>query len=356
MTAPADLVWVGSAASLLLDRWRDADMPARAQIEDELARAPIPLAAFVDRDPLVLGAGWRSLFGDAVPPEVRALVDGALAAGTPMRTGAVAYRRPADTCARTAEVIASPGQNRVAVAIARPREIDDHHRFLAIVSHELRTPVATMLMWEQMLRAHADDPQLRARALDAIRASALAQSRLVADLLDISRATSGKLHVDRAPISLDSVLASALDAITPLAAAKPVTLIASAERRLGKVRGDANRLVQVFENLLTNAVKFTLPGGSIRVTTRRERGWPVVEVCDTGIGIAPAMLPHVFEAFAQSTTTPHGGLGLGLAIAREIVTLHDGELVARSPGVGRGATFTVRLPPVVQRAASVETT
>ena len=354
MTAPADLAWVGSAASLLLDRWRDADAATRAEIEDELARAPIPLAAFVDRDPLVLGAGWRSLFGHAVPPEVRALVDAALAAGAPVRLGAVAYRRPADTCAHTAEVIASPGRRRGVVTVARPREIDDHHRFLAIVSHELRTPVATMLMWEQMLREHADDPRLRARALDAIRASALVQSRLVADLLDISRATSGKLHVDRKRISLDDVLAGALDAIAPLAAAKPVTLTSRADGRLGKVRGDASRLMQVFENLLTNAVKFTLPGGTIRVDTRRDRRWLVVEVSDTGIGIAPEVLPHVFDAFAQSASAPHGGLGLGLAIAREIVALHDGELLARSPGVGRGATFTVRLPPAVQRAVTAE--
>jgi len=354
VNAPADLAWVGCAASLLLDQWRDADPATRARIEDELARAPIALAAFADRKPLVLATGWRALFGAAVPPEIRALVDSAVAAAKPMRLGAVAYRRPNDTGARTAEVTVSPGRHGGAIAIACPREIDDQHRFLAVVSHELRTPVATLMMWEQMLRAHADDPQLRSRALDAIRASAVAQSRLIADLLDISRAASGKLHIDRTRISLDDVLAGAIEAVAPAAEAKPVTLTARHHQRLGKVRGDASRLAQVFENLLTNAVKFTPPGGTITIDAHRDRGWIAVDVCDTGIGIAPELLPHVFEAFAQSASAPHGGLGLGLAIAREIVALHDGELVARSSGVGRGATFTVRLPPAQQRATTAE--
>lgn len=356
MTTPADLAWVGCAASLLLDQWRDADPASRARIEAELARAPIALAAFCDRKPLVLATGWRALFGAAVPPEVRALVHSAVAAGQPMRLGAVAYRRPSDTGARTAEVVASPGVHGGAIAIACPRELDDQHRLLAVVSHELRTPVATLMMWEQMLRVHADDPQLRARALDAIRASAVAQSRLVADLLDISRAASGKLHIDRTRLSLDDVLAAALEAVAPVAAAKPVTLTARRHQRLGKVRADASRLAQVFENLLTNAVKFTPPGGTITIDARHDRGWIAVEICDTGIGIPPDLLPHVFEAFAQSASAPRGGLGLGLAIAREIVALHDGELVARSAGVGCGATFTVRLPPAYQRAITADAT
>ena len=351
-----DLAWVGSATSLLLDHWCDADGPTRTRIEDELARSPIALAAFASREPLVVSTGWRELFGDAVPPEVRALVDGALAAAAPMRLGAVAYRRPSETGARTAEVVAVPGGKRTAVAIACTREVDDQHRLLAMVSHELRTPVATLLMWEQMLRGHADDAQLRLRALDAIRASAVAQSRLVADLLDISRAASGKLHIDRQRISLDEVLAGAIEAVAPLAAAKPVALSTRAHEPLGKVRGDSVRLAQVFENLLSNAVKFTPPGGAITIDAWRERGWIVIEVGDTGIGITAELLPHVFEAFAQSASAPRGGLGLGLAIAREIVALHDGELVARSPGAGRGATFTVRLPPALQRAITAEAT
>ncbi|MBV8760979.1 MAG: HAMP domain-containing histidine kinase [Deltaproteobacteria bacterium] len=356
MTARADLAWVGSATSLLLDQWRDADRPMRARIEDELARSPIALAAFTEREPLVLSDGWRELFGGAVPPEVRALIDASLAAAAPMRLGAVAYRRPTDTGARTAEVVAAPGAKRTAVAIAYTREVDDQHRLLAMVSHELRTPVATLLMWEQLLRGHADDPQLRLRALDAIRASAVAQSRLVADLLDISRASSGKLHIDRERISLDEVLAAAIEAVAPAAAAKPVALSTRAHERLGKVRGDTTRLVQVFENLLTNAVKFTPAGGAITIDMRREHSWLVVEVGDTGIGITADLLPHVFEAFAQSASAPRGGLGLGLAIAREIVALHDGELTARSAGAGRGATFTVRLPPAIQRAITAEAT
>ena len=228
-------------------------------------------------------------------------------------------------------------------------------QFLAVVSHELRAPVATLMMWEKVLRDHADDVELRKRSIDAIRASAAAQARLVADLLDVSRAVSGKLHVERTRISLDDVLGSALQAIAPIARAKQLELVTQIERKLGKVRGDANRLLQVFENLLSNAVKFTPAGGRITVSGKREAQGIVVAVADTGIGIPADLLPKLFQPFSQSddiVTRAQGGLGLGLAIAREIVALHDGELTAASPGPGKGATFTIRLPPAVKRAVS----
>ena len=228
-------------------------------------------------------------------------------------------------------------------------------QFLAVVSHELRAPVATLMMWEKVLRDHADDVELRKRSIDAIRASAAAQARLVADLLDVSRAVSGKLHVERTRISIDDVLGSAVQAISPIARAKQLDLVTHIDRRLGKVRGDANRLLQVFENLLSNAVKFTPAGGVITVSARREANAIVIAVSDTGIGIPPDLLPRMFEPFSQSddiVTRAQGGLGLGLAIAREIIALHDGDLTAASPGPGAGATFTVRLPPAIRRAAS----
>lgn len=228
-------------------------------------------------------------------------------------------------------------------------------QFLAVVSHELRAPVATLMMWEKVLRDHADDVELRKRSIDAIRASAAAQARLVADLLDVSRAVAGKLHVERTRISLDDVLGSAVQAIAPIARAKQLELVSQVDKRLGKVRGDANRLLQVFENLLSNAVKFTPAGGRITVSAKRENTGIVVAIADTGIGIPADLLPRLFEPFSQSddiVTRAQGGLGLGLAIAREIVALHDGELMAASPGPAKGATFTIKLPPAVRRAVS----
>jgi signal transduction histidine kinase/CheY-like chemotaxis protein len=228
-------------------------------------------------------------------------------------------------------------------------------QFLAVVSHELRAPVATLMMWEKVLRDHSDDVELRKRSIDAIRASAAAQARLVADLLDVSRAVAGKLHVERTRISIEEVLTSAVHAIAPVARAKQLELVTQIERRLGKVRGDANRLLQVFENLLSNAVKFTPASGRITVSAKRESSMIAIAIADTGIGIPPDLLPRLFQPFSQSddiVTRAQGGLGLGLAIAREIVALHDGELMAESPGPGKGATFTIRLPSTLRRAVS----
>lgn len=228
-------------------------------------------------------------------------------------------------------------------------------QFLAIVSHELRAPLATLMMWEKVLRDHAEDRELRTRAIEAIHASAVAQARLVADLLDVSRAVSGKLHVERRRIALDEVLDTALQNIGPIAAAKSVALEIQGEARLGKIRGDANRLAQVFNNLLSNAVKFTPAGGQVSIESRRDANGYVVSIADTGIGISAELLPRLFLPFAQSDDIAHrseGGLGFGLAIAHELVNLHDGALTAASRGLGHGATFTVRLPYAMRRASS----
>jgi len=228
--------------------------------------------------------------------------------------------------------------------------------FLATLSHELRTPLTPILGWVQVLRGGmADRPEAEVNhALEAILRNALAQARLVDDLLDVSRIISGKLHLDARPVELSEVIASAVEAARRDADAKGVRIERlAAPAATAPVSGDRDRLRQVFCNLLSNAVKFTPPGG--RVEVRVGRAGPNVEVVvsDTGRGIAPEFLPHVFERFRQadqSTTRRHGGLGLGLSIVRQMVELHGGEVRAASSGEGLGSTFTVSLPAATGRA------
>ncbi|HEU4615431.1 MAG TPA: hybrid sensor histidine kinase/response regulator, partial [Kofleriaceae bacterium] len=227
--------------------------------------------------------------------------------------------------------------------------------FLATVSHELRAPVTTIMLWETVLREHIDDLSLRARALDAIRDSASAQSRLVGDLLDISRAISGKLRLDRRRMMIDGVLRAAVEAALPAGTAKQITIALDIRPRLGRVLADPSRLRQVFDNLLSNAVKFTPAGGSIRVTAARDGSDVRVSFADTGRGIEEQFLRRLFTPFERHEevlTRSEGGLGLGLAITKQLVGLHDGSLTAESPGPGRGATFTVRLPLANRRSST----
>ncbi len=227
-------------------------------------------------------------------------------------------------------------------------------QFLAAVSHELRTPLTTMLLWEMVLRDETAGAALRAQALDAIHESALAQSRLVDDLLDVSRGISGKLHVDLRPLDLERVLREALEAIGSAAHAKQIALARRGAPATAEVQGDGPRLRQVFDNLLANAVKFTDPGGRITVAVAHRDRTIAIDVEDSGRGIAPESLPRLFEPFSQiddSSPRVNGGLGLGLAIAKQLVALHHGELTVASAGSGRGATFTVRLPLAEARCA-----
>ncbi len=217
--------------------------------------------------------------------------------------------------------------------------------FIAVVSHELRAPVTTMLLWEKVLRDQ-HDPAVRAQALDAIRQSALAQSRLVGDLLDVSRAASGKLHVDLRPLVLSDVISAALSAALPAALGRRISLAQTGPRPRWIV-GDMARLRQVLDNLLGNAIKFTEPGGSVTISTLTLSRDVVIHIEDTGRGIPEDLLERIFEPFHQTEdvlTRRHSGLGLGLAISRQLVQLHGGTLTAASPGVGRGSTLTIRLP------------
>jgi PAS domain S-box-containing protein len=224
---------------------------------------------------------------------------------------------------------------------------------LATVSHELRTPLTAIFGWARMLQTSAMDEAGRARAVDAIVRNASAQSRLVEDLLDLSRLVTGRLRLEFEAVDLSAVIEAALETVRPAASAKAITLTPVLDRSLGATKGAPDRLQQVVLNLLTNAVKFTPPGGRVEVALRPADTGVDIVVKDTGEGIAPEILPHVFEPFRQedsSSTRAHGGLGLGLSLVRQLVELHGGRVHAESPGKGQGSTFTVTLP----RAAVTE--
>jgi signal transduction histidine kinase len=242
---------------------------------------------------------------------------------------------------------------RVSTAIENARlfrQADELNRlkdeFLATLSHELRTPLSAILGWARMLAAGQLDDQAAARAIQAIERNAQAQSQLVDDILDVARGMAGNLRLDVAPVDLVAVAHRSVEAIAPAAAAKRLEVAVDAPAPV-IVAGDAARLQQVVWNILSNAVKFTNPGGRVTTSVSVVKGHAEVSVADTGIGIAPAFLPFVFDKFRQadgSYARRHGGLGLGLAIARHLVELHGGSIEARSDGEDRGSTFTVRLP------------
>ena len=218
--------------------------------------------------------------------------------------------------------------------------------FLATLSHELRTPLNVILGWTRMLLNDNLGERARKHALELIDRNAHAQAQLVNDLVDMSRMTTGKLQVELEPLPVVPVLEAALESIRPAADAKDLSITTSWHVQDANVLADATRLQQVLWNLLSNAVKFTPNGGRISVSADRVGEHIHIEVTDTGIGIDPAFLPHVFDRFRQAdsaTTRRYGGLGLGLAIVHDLVRLHGGEVEVRSAGADRGATFTVTL-------------
>jgi PAS domain S-box-containing protein len=219
--------------------------------------------------------------------------------------------------------------------------------FLTTISHELRTPLTAILGWAALLRSGDVAPANAARALEAVERNARAQAQLVEDLLDVSRIISGKMRLDVKPVSITQVVRAAVDSIRPGADAKDIQLDVSMGAPVTGVIGDEARLQQIVWNLLCNAVKFTPRGGSIHLDVRRTDRMAQISIADTGEGIPSEFLPYVFDRFQQadpSTTRRHGGLGLGLAIARHLVETHGGTIEAQSAGEGRGATFIVQLP------------
>ncbi|HXK26540.1 MAG TPA: response regulator [Myxococcota bacterium] len=220
-------------------------------------------------------------------------------------------------------------------------------QFLATLSHELRTPLQAMLSWGRILRDDASDPEVLARGLEVIERSASAQQKLIDDLLDVSRIVTGKLRLELDAVALASVIDSAVDEARAAAEAKGVALGLRSAPGLPLLMGDAHRLKQVIGNLLSNAIHFTPRGGRIDVSLRRDADCAHIRVTDSGEGIAPEFLPHVFERFRQadsSSTRSHTGLGIGLAIVRHLVELHGGSVRAESAGKGQGASFHVLLP------------
>jgi signal transduction histidine kinase len=228
--------------------------------------------------------------------------------------------------------------------------------FLATLSHELRTPLTAILGWSQMIRLGRIDPDELKTAIEAITRSAKVQSQLIEDVLDVSRITTGKMRLDRKSASLREVVESAVETVRPAADAKAIDLHLDVAPEVGILMMDPDRMRQVMWNLVSNAIKFTPPRGRVDVTVRQNEEQAIVQIRDTGPGIAASFLPHLFERFRQadsSTRRSHAGLGLGLTLAKDLTELHGGRIEVESEP-GHGATFTVVLPVLGERKPSAE--
>jgi signal transduction histidine kinase/CheY-like chemotaxis protein len=288
---------------------------------------------------------------------------GRLARGEPLAarpSRVVEIDRLARSLGESAVILEARQRERDEAAAERARE---HARaeelgrakdeFIATLSHELRNPLNAILGWVRLLRDTALDPPARAHGLEVIERNTRLQAQLVDDLLDMSRVISGKLRLEMRPVDLGKLADEACDAIGPTAAAKEITLARAGGTGPFPIMGDADRLHQILWNLLTNAVKFTPKGGRVEVELSSAASEVRLRVSDSGIGIDPGLLPHVFERFRQGVSTAareHGGLGIGLALVRHLVELHGGDVTAESDGAGRGARFTVTLPKIGEPA------
>ncbi len=240
-------------------------------------------------------------------------------------------------------------------------EAEDSNRlkdeFLATVSHELRTPLTAILGWSRMLDPESINDPMAARALETIRRNAKAQSQIIDDILDVSRIITGKLCLDLHPMELAPIIEGAINVVRPTAEAKGIQIETQLQSQPAVVTGDSNRLQQVVWNLLSNAIKFTPKGGRVCLSIHEIGSQVEIRITDTGQGISRDFLPFVFDRFRQADSTStrqHGGLGLGLAIARHLVEIHGGTIKAESSGIGKGATLSVRLPLVGSVASPEE--
>jgi signal transduction histidine kinase/ActR/RegA family two-component response regulator len=226
--------------------------------------------------------------------------------------------------------------------------------FLASLSHELRTPLNAILGYARMLRAGMIGPDRHGKAIETIERNATSLTQIVEDVLDISRIVAGKLRLNVQPVDLPDIVRHAVEAVTPAADARGVRLETVLDPGAAPVSGDPERLQQILWNLLANAVKFTTRGGKVQVRLERVNSHLEVSVSDTGIGIAPEFLPHVFERFRQAhggLDRERGGLGLGLSIARQLTEMHGGTIEAASDGPGLGSTFRLKLPLMIVHAS-----
>ncbi len=350
-----------SLASGLPDAVRAIVAAGRGHLECDLAGDTLRSIAHDDTHLALLESlGTRSWVG--VPLVVQGRVIGALTFGS---TAATRRFEAADFA--FAEEIAS----RSAVAIDNARlfeaarreraRVEEANRakdiFIATVSHELRTPLNAIVGWSRMLRSDSVPENKRARALETIERNAKLQTELIEGLLDISRIVSGKLRLEARTVYPCEIVDAAVEASRLAAEAKGVRLETRLDRDIGPIVGDADRLIQVVSNLVTNAIKFTPKGGRADVALHREGDEIEISVTDTGVGIGREFLPYVFDRFRQAdgaTTRAHGGLGLGLAIVKHLVELHGGTIRAESEGDGLGARFVVRIPSAPPTAASTD--
>ena len=343
---------------------RSADQPYRLMVE-QMREGALTLAAdgtilycnqrfaeLVGRPPeRVAGQSLGEfLHADDVPALQRVLTAETCRAEVQL-TAAADAANPAQLSSTTLNI---DGVRTIAVVVTdltherTERGLRESHRlkdeFLATLSHELRTPLNVILGWTRMLLAEQVSEESRRHALELIDRNAQAQAQLVNDLVDMSRMTTGKLRVEMESLPLVPALEAALDSVRPAAEAKDLSIETAWRVRDANVLADRTRLQQVLWNLFSNAVKFTPNGGRITVTARRVNRFIRIEVTDTGIGIDPSFLPHVFDRFRQAdsaTTRRYGGLGLGLAIVHDLVRLHGGDVEVHSPGIDQGATFAV---------------
>ena len=243
-------------------------------------------------------------------------------------------------------------QSRQADAASRLKD-----EFLATLSHELRTPLNSVLGWARLLASGKLDAAQTTRAVQAIERAGWAQSRLIEDLLDVSRIVGGKLQLNTRPTVVHPLVQAAVDSLRHAAEAKRITVVTTLDPTPQPIAADADRLQQVAWNLVSNAIKFTPSGGRVEVRLTSFADEVHLTVSDTGIGFSPDVATHLFERFRQgdsSTTRQHGGLGLGLGIVRHVVELHGGTVTASSAGENRGSTFEVRLPTRTWEAPLVE--
>jgi PAS domain S-box-containing protein len=327
-------VWTSLEGGWITDLEQDSNFPHKAPALESGLRSAFAFPVTFGRECL----GVLEFFSDALRAPDPELLGSFLGVGS--QIGQFMERLRID---RERQLLLESEQAARRDAESANRAKDE---FLATLSHELRTPLNAIVGWAHLLKAGQLDDGQRSRAIDVIDRNAKAQSQIVADVLDVSRIVMGKLRLEVRPVDLGPVVEEALDTLRPAAAAKDIQLEASLSGD-GRVSGDPDRLQQIIWNLLSNAIKFTPSGGRIGVRLRRVNGHVDLVVEDTGAGIRPDFLPHVFERFRQSdssSTRAHGGLGLGLALVRHLVELHGGTVSAESQGEAHGSTFTVRLP------------